>query len=372
MSKRKIRYAVVGLGHISQVAVLPAFAHARESCELAALVSGNNEKLQELGKKYGVQHLYGYADLERCLKEAAIDAVYIALPNHLHRDFTVRAARAGAHVLCEKPMAVTAEDCRQMIDACRENNVKLMIAYRLHFEEANLTAVDVVQSGRIGEPVLFDSVFTMAVREGNIRANPESIGGGPIYDIGVYCINAARYLFQREPIEVFAMAESPSRDRLPDVHETVQVSLRFPGGRLGGFVVSASGAPLGEYGVVGTRGNLLVREAYGYVNPITHELTVEGNTERKNFEKRDQFAPELIYFADCILSHREPEPSGIEGLIDIQIVEAILRSVATNAPVHLALPERRERPTLKQEIERPAVKREPDIIDAVSPGKKSA
>jgi glucose-fructose oxidoreductase len=129
---RKIRYAVVGLGYISQVAILPAFVHARENSELAALVSGDPGKRKALAKRYRVPRTYTYEEYADCLA-SGIGAVYIALPNSLHREYTENAARAGIHVLCEKPMAVTEADCQSMIDAATKGNIKLMIAYRLHF-----------------------------------------------------------------------------------------------------------------------------------------------------------------------------------------------------------------------------------------------
>jgi predicted dehydrogenase len=172
---QKVRYAVVGLGHIAQVAVLPAFAHAQNS-ELAALVSDDPEKLEKLGRRYKVKARFSYDRFDECLHSGVVDAVYIALPNHLHREYTERAARAGVHVLVEKPMAVTEEDCLAMIRATEENEVKLMVAYRLHFEEANLKAIDLVQGGRLGDVRLFDSVFTMTVKPVRRRAD----GGGGV------------------------------------------------------------------------------------------------------------------------------------------------------------------------------------------------
>src|SRR5688500_15706034 len=139
-----VRYAVVGLGHIAQVAVLPAFAHARNST-LAALVSDDARKRQELARRYRVESTYGYDQFEECLEQ--VDAVYIALPNSMHAEYTIRAAQAGVHVLCEKPMAVTVEECQRMIAACRKAGVKLMIAYRLHFETLNLAAMEVARRG---------------------------------------------------------------------------------------------------------------------------------------------------------------------------------------------------------------------------------
>src|SRR5919112_80342 len=154
--KRKVRYGVVGLGHIAQVAILPAFAHA-ENSQITALISDDPEKLEKLVRRYKVKGRFSYDQYEECLNSGLVDALYIALPNHLHREYTERAARKGVHVLCEKPMAVTEEDCRSMIRVAEENQVKLMIAYRLHFEEANLKAIDLVQGGKLGEPRLFDS-----------------------------------------------------------------------------------------------------------------------------------------------------------------------------------------------------------------------
>ena len=162
-----IRYAVVGLGYISQNAVLPAFAHARRNSRLAALVSDDPVKLKTLSKKYHVKGTYSYDQYDDCLRH--VDAVYIALPNSMHAEYTIRAANAGVHVLCEKPMAVTVDECQRMIDACDEASVKLMIAYRLHFEQINLTAIDLVRRGRIGDPKFFNSSFSMQVRPGDIR-----------------------------------------------------------------------------------------------------------------------------------------------------------------------------------------------------------
>jgi glucose-fructose oxidoreductase len=184
--KDKIRYAVVGLGHIVQAAVLPAFAHANRNSVLVSLVSDDAAKRREIAKKYKVDQAYSYEEYERCLE--GVDAVYIGLPNSMHAEFTIRAARAGVHVLCEKPMAVTVQECRRMISACDSHRVKLMIAYRLHFEEINLKVIDLIRRGRIGEPKFFSSSFSMTVRPGNIRTQDE-LGGGTLYDIGVYCLN---------------------------------------------------------------------------------------------------------------------------------------------------------------------------------------
>ena len=159
MAQSKVRYAVVGLGYIAQAAVLPSFAHARRNSSLHAIVSGSTEKLNEVGDKYRIPVRATYDDYERCLQE--VDAVYICTPNSEHADYAVRAAQAGKHILCEKPLAVTQQECDRMIRAAKDNNVKIMTAYRLHFEPLFLEVLDIVRSGKIGEPRYFSSSFSM-------------------------------------------------------------------------------------------------------------------------------------------------------------------------------------------------------------------
>jgi predicted dehydrogenase len=363
---RKVRYAVVGLGHIAQVAVLPAFAHAGNS-ELAALVSDDPEKREKLGRKYKVRGLFSYDQFEECLTSGIVDAVYITLPNHLHREYTERAAKAGIHVLCEKPLAVTEEDCLSMIRVAEENNVKLMVAYRLHFEEANLKAIEIVQQRRLGEPRLFASVFTMTVKEGDIRLNPRELGGGTLYDIGVYCINAARNLFGAEPMEVVAFSANCGDPRFDQCEETTSAILRFPGReRLASFTCSFGAGDVSVYRVVGTEGELLMDPAYEYAGELKQRVTIKGRTTERTFPKRDQFAPELLSFSDCILTGSSPEPSGIEGLADVRVVRALYRSADTGQPVALEPFSKDDRPSMKQEIRRPAVKK-PQLVHTEAP-----
>jgi predicted dehydrogenase len=366
----KIRYAVVGLGYFAQMSILPAFAHAGKNSELAALISGDKTKLKKLGAKYGVEYRGSYDEFDDCLKKANVDAIYLATPNSLHREYTVRAARAGIHVLCEKPMAVTEKECEEMIHACDKNKVKLMIAYRLHFEKGNLSAAEVVRSGNLGAPRIFNSVFTMQVRdENNIRIRRE-MGGGAVYDIGVYCINAARYIFASEPIEVSAMTANNGESRFSEVEEMASVIMRFPGDRLASFVCSFGGADAGSYEVIGTAGTLRMNPAYESAEELKQTVTIKGKKRKRTFPKRDQVAPEILYFSDCILNDREPEPSGQEGLIDVQIVRAIYRSAQTGAPIKLQLNGRDRYPDPRQEIRRPPAKK-PDLVNAVPPsGKK--
>src|SRR5262245_11433610 len=357
-SKHTIRYAVVGMGHIAQVAVLPAFAHARRNSQLTAIVSGDRTKRREIAKRYRLEEAFSYDQFEECLR--SVDAVYIALPNSMHAEYTTRAARAGVHVLCEKPMAVTVDECRQMIAACRKAEVKLMIAYRLHFETINLSAMDLARSGRLGELKFFNSSFSMAVRRGDIRTK-RACGGGTLYDIGVYCVNAARNLFRAEPTQVSAVSVNSGSATLAEIDETTAAILRFGDERLATFVTSFNAADVASYRIVGTKGDLHADPAYEYAEGLEYTLTIDGRTTRKAVDKRDQFAPELLYFSDCILNDREPEPSGEEGLQDVRIVQALYASARTGKAVSIPAFTKTTRPTGRQRITRPGV-RKPALV----------
>ena len=356
-NRKTIRYALVGLGHIAQVAVIPAFRNAKRNSKLVAFISDDEEKLRELGDRHYIEHRGNYDDFEAVLERANVDAVYIALPNHLHAPFTVRAARAGVHVLVEKPMAVTEQECEQMVEAAVQNDIKLMVAYRLHFEESNLKAIQRVQELKVGEPRIIEATNTMTVKDpDNIRFYPREQGGGPLYDAGVYCINAARYLFRAEPEEVTAMITQPAGDeRFRDVEQTLSAVLRFSENRIATFTCSFDGAAVSEFRVIGTKGDLRVENAFEYTTPMTHWLTIDAETRRQKFRKRDQFAPELLYFSDCIAENRPVEPSAREGLADVRVIRALYESVDTGQTVKLPPFDKRRRPDMAQETHRPAV-----------------
>jgi predicted dehydrogenase len=366
-TRKRVRYGVIGQGYISQVAVLPAFAHARRNSELAALFSDDEEKLRKLGRKYGVDQLFGYGDFEKGLQEAEIDAIYIALPNDLHREYTERAAKAGVHVLCEKPMALTAADCEAMIRATQKARVRLMIAYRLHFQKANLTAVDSVKSGWLGQPRFFSSDFSMQVKdEDNIRLQ-KARGGGPLYDLGIYCINAARYLFRDEPEEVLAASVRRKDRRFREVDEMTSAVLRFPGDRLATFTCSFGAADTATYRLVGTEGDLCLDSAYEYAEGMEMTVTVKGKEHKQSFPKTDQFAAELLHFSDCVLTGKEPRPSGREGMADIRVIQALLQSARSGKAVSLRRVKPGPRPEPRQVIRRPAVPKAPPLVKAKPP-----
>jgi predicted dehydrogenase len=362
-NRQPIRYAVVGAGNIAQVAVLPAFEHAESNSRLIAVVSGDAEKRAELKKKYDLELDGDYDAFESVLERGKIDAVYVATPNSLHKEFTLRAAKKGVHVLCEKPLAPSAADCEEMDQACRARGVKLMVAYRLHFEEANLKAMEIARSGKLGELRLFSSFFSHVVRPGDIRQKPD-VAGGAAYDLGVYCINAARNLFESDPISVFAQVlEKNGTD------DTTVAVLRFPDDRLAQFCVSNSTAGVSSYRIGGSEGDLRVEPAYEYVGENVHYLTIADETKRTAFKKGDQFAPEIKYFSDCIVENREPEPSAEEGWCDIRVVEAIIESARSKRPVELAPYTRSRRPSMSQVDHEPPIKK-PKTVHAPSPSVK--
>jgi glucose-fructose oxidoreductase len=285
----------------------------------------------------------------------------------MHRAYVEAAAAAGVHVLCEKPMAFNEADCEAMIQAAEDGGVKLMIAYRLHFERGNLESIEVIKSGKIGEPRIFTSVFSQQVKKGNSRLKKD-IGGGPLYDMGVYCINAARYLFGAEPLEVFGWNIGSDAARFSEVSEMTSGILRFPGDRVASFTSSFGAADRSVFEVVGTKGVLKMDPAYEMADDLKTEITINGKTTQRTYKKRDQFAPELIYFSDCILENKQPQPSGREGLADVRVIEALIKSVTSNRPVEIRAMDVPHRPSIEREISKPPVAKAPALVKAAAPG----
>jgi predicted dehydrogenase len=351
----QVRYAVVGLGDIAQGSVLPAFRNAAaKTSRLAALVSGDENKLNAMGREHSVHALYTYEQYDQMLASGEIDAVYIALPNHLHHQYAIRAAEHRVHVLCEKPLALTEDECVEMIEAAETAGVHLMTAYRLHFEPANVAAVEIAQSGRLGEVRWFNSDFASQVTdEDDIRLKPET-GGGVLLDLGIYCINTARQLFGEEPIEVAAFT-SPRlsrtgeprsdvkgrfRNQHPEhqsagVDETAGAVMLFPKGRMATFTCSFATHSHSHYELAGSDGLLCVDHAYEHTGGKQLALNVRGRTEERAFEAIDQFAPEISHFSECIRSGRPPKPGGAEGLADVHIIRSIYEAAESGEAMKL-------------------------------------
>ena len=366
MSKQsRIRYGVVGLGHIAQVAVLPAFRAASKNSELTALVTGDPKKARALSKKYKGTVVYGYDQFEELIVSDAVDALYIALPNHMHLDFAERALRRGLHVLCEKPLALTVEDCRRMQEAAEFSGAKIMTAYRLHFEESNLKALELCKKKKLGELRYFSSNFSYQVKDKkNIRLSAKD-GGSPLWDIGIYCLNAARTLFQAEPDEVSAFATTGKDPRFAEVQEMVSATLRF-GDRLATFNCSYGADTAGAYEIYGTKGSLRLESAYDYVGPRKLHVLKDGQiTQTLKFKQVDQFAAELDYFSKCVLGNKHPEPDAEEGLRDVRAILALLESIESGKSVRLDHADHKGPAEGQATRYRPH--REPDLVDVTAP-----
>ena len=245
-----------------------------------------------------------------------------------------------------------------------------MIAYRLHFETLNLAAIDLARRGDLGDLKFFNSSFSMMVRQGDIRMKT-AYGGGTLFDIGVYCINAARNLFGAEPTEVSAISIDSGLATLAEIDETTAATLRFGDDRLATFMTSFHASDVSAYRIVGTKGaDLHADPAYEYAEGLEFRLTVDGKSTRTKIGKRDEFAPELLSFSDCILKDRAPEPSGEEGLEDVRIVQALYESSRAGQPVKLRPFKKKQRPTGRQRITRPGI-RKPSLIKVQSASQDS-
>ena len=305
-------------------------------------------------------------ELDSCLARPDVDAVYIAEPNDKHADLAVRCARAGVHVLCEKPLGISEEECRRMIDACRDAGVKLMTAYRLHFEPANLEVIKLIEKGRIGEPRFFSSTFAYQVKPGNIPTSAER-GGGAIWDLGVYCINAARYLFRADPVEVFALRQDrPGDPRFAEVHEGMSVLLKFPGDRHAQFTVSFGAYQQDQYRVVGTRGHLQLDQGFEFEGPRKLRISTGGKEQVRTFRASDPFAAGLLAFSRAVLDDQAIASDGEEGLRDVRIIVAALKSARENRPLTLSWPAQKRRPEPADRIYRPPL-REPRLVAVAAP-----
>ncbi len=338
----KIRYAVVGTGWISQIAFLPSAAQTGNS-EITALVTGNREKAQQLADFHGIKTVFTYDQYDDMLQSGTVDAVYIALPNSLHADFAIRAAKAGVHAIVEKPLARTEVESIAMIDAFAKAGKWLMTAYRLHTHPGTLQVLDLVRSGAIGDPRYFSSCFSFNMGPGNHRLLAEH-WGGPLQDIGVYCINAVRQLFADEPTEATAMRSVGTDDRFAEVEEMIAATLRFPKGRIGQFIASFGADESDSYQIFGSTGQIEVKGGYRFDVPMTYRMSANGKITEKSFPLCDHFSAQTAYFSDCITKNTRPEPDGEEGLADMRVMLAIEKAAQTGIPQKISSPPRNSRP----------------------------
>jgi glucose-fructose oxidoreductase len=336
---RKMGYAIVGLGTYGKDVIIPRFADCEHS-RLAAVVSGDAAKARAVADAHGLpaRSVYSYADFDRIRDDPDVDIVYVCLPNSMHADYTVRAFRAGKHVLCEKPMAISVAECERMIAAGRAANRRLMIGYRSHFEPTNLEARRLVRSGAAGTVRYVRSEHGFVMRDPSVwRLKRALSGGGSLMDIGIYALQAARYMTGEEPVSVSATERTDRSDpRFREVEDQIAWEMTFPSGAIAGCH-SMYSANQNRIFLAGSKGRIELEPATRY----------EGNrmwTGRDGRETpvapppgpgRNQFAGQLDHMADCVATGREPIVSGEEGLRDMRIIEAIYRSAREGRTVAL-------------------------------------
>jgi predicted dehydrogenase len=334
---KAVGYAVLGLGSIAEVAVLPAFRKSKKS-RVVALVSHDLGRARKMGKKFGVKDCFTYDDYDRCLSHPGVDAVFIASVNGAHAEQTVRAAAAGKHVLCEKPMANSVEDCRRMVEACRTNQVRLMIAYRKYFEPGSVALKKLVSSGKLGRLRHIFSTYTEIVdpiKARHWQLNPQLAGGGSLMDIGIYCVNTMRWLAGSSPLDATAHAWTDDPKRFSGVEDSIAFRLTHPGGLICQGTSSYSAMAASFVQVHGDKGWAALNPAFAFEEERRLFGKIQGRWFEQKFKVIDEFVLELDAFADAIRRRRDPEPDGMEGVRDIATVEAIYRSARENRTVSI-------------------------------------
>ena len=332
---KRVGFAVVGLGAIAQGVVLPAFRHAKRA-QLVALVSRDKAKAQKLARKFGAGAAYGAEEYGACLENPKVDAVYLATPQSEHLSATVAAARAGKHVLCEKPLAISSEQSAEMVRVSEECGVQLMTAYRKYFEPSALYLKKLIQSGKLGKIDVINTSFSelhVAGKSIPWLLDPKVAGGGPLMDLGVYCVNTSRWLVEEDPAEVSAHAWKKDVERFRDVEEAISFRMHFASGLVVQGSSTYSSAISSFVFVQGTKGWACLTPAF----PFDEERRLTGKISGKWFEKKfrvvDEFAPELDAFARAIQTRKRVEPDGRQGHRDMLILEAIYASVRKNGLV---------------------------------------
>jgi predicted dehydrogenase len=325
---RKTNYAVIGLGRIAGH-FMEGVRNAPNS-QITGLVSGHPTKAHHIAADYGVQNncIYNYENFDEIANNKAIDAVYVALPNSMHAEYTIRAAKAGKHVLCEKPMATNVADCEAMIAACKAANVKLMIAYRCHYEPTNLKAVHLIRSGALGQVQAIQSAFGFSIAKGEWRLDKKLAGGGPLFDVGIYSLNACRYLTGEEPEKFSAYASVIDQDgRFNEVEENVSWTMKFPSGIVASCATTYGSNMDGYFRVYGTKGWLEVNPAFNYDGLRLRANLLGKPLDEPNPNKDpSHFQAEAFHFSNCVQHGLEPQSPGEEGLRDMGYITEIYKS----------------------------------------------
>ena len=323
---KKLGIALVGLGSYSTYELAPAFQKTR-NCYLAGIVTGTPSKEKTWSEKYNIPsgNIYNYQNFDTIANNPAIDIVYVVLPVFMHKEYTIRAAKAGKHVICEKPMSLSVKDCQEMIDACKQNKRLLSIGYRLHFEPYTMEMM------RLGQEKVFGTVLEIDCANGFVwggdpnawRLKKALAGGGGMMDMGVYTIQGARYVTGEEPVFVTAKEEKTKPDLFKEVDETIYYTLEFPSGAIA-HGKSSYNANWNDLKVKAEKGWFQLTEAYRYGGMAgatsNGPMTFDPNV--------NQQALQMDNFAECVLQNKISRIPGEEGLKDMKVVEAIYRSIA--------------------------------------------
>ena len=341
---KRVGFAIVGLGRLSLEEILPAFG-ASSYCKPTALVSGDRAKALKVAAQYGIpeSNVTDYAGYEKLKDMTGVDVIYIVLPNSQHHEFVLRGAKLGKHILCEKPMANTSRECEEMIAACKQANVKLMIAYRQQYEPMNRTLQRAVADGKLGKVRnVIASNSQDAGDPAQWRLNRKLAGGGPMPDVGIYCLNAARFLTGEEPEEVFAVTVQPKDDpRFKEVEARCEVLMKFPSGMTANFTSAYDVHRSNFIRLEGDIGMAEMDPGFGYHGSKLRFSKLDDGKEVEmtpSIEDKDQFALEMDHMATCVLENKQPHTGGEEGLQDQRIIEAIYRSAANGRSVKLTAP----------------------------------
>jgi predicted dehydrogenase len=338
---QRVGYAIVGLGHLTLEEILPAFGQCKKS-KPVALVSGSPEKLAKVAKQYGIQlaSCYSYADYDKLKDNPEVQVIYIVLPNSMHAEYTIRGAQAGKHILCEKPMANSAAECQAMIDACKKAQKQLMIAYRIQYEPYNRLVRDMVRGNKFGKTKYIQAQNSQSSANADHWHHKKALaGGGALPDIGLYCLNTARFLLGTEPTEVFAYSHSTAGNPLfNEIEEMMAWQMRFPEGIVVDNITHYNTHDSRFYRVNFERGWVHLDNAYAYKGQQLQTSHTEGAAKMQNqitIGAKNQFATEMDHFSECLLENKAPHTPGEEGLQDQRIMEAIYQSAREGRPVKL-------------------------------------
>ena len=342
---KKIRYAAVGLGRISLQHFMPG-TRMGSLGQITALVSGHRDKALKYAAEYNIPeaNIYSYEQYDRIRDNPDIDAVYIGLPNSMHAEYTIRAAKAGKHVLCEKPMATTVADAQAMIAACAQAKKLLMIAYRCQLEPTTLHAQQIVKSGALGTIEAIQSANGFNIAQGEWRCNRKLAGGGPLMDVGIYSLNACRFLTGQEPASLSAFSSVIDHDgRFNEVEENLVWNMTFPSGLVASCATTYGANMPGYIRLHGSKGTLNL-DNFNYqdihltarINSPTKGQPPQLIDDMEQGKDPVQFVTESDYFSKCILDNTKPGPSGEEGLRDLSLMMKIYESAkASGAPTKL-------------------------------------